>query len=152
LALGWFVWGGFLGVLYLIAFITAGVMTIRNGHLVLFVLGFIFPLLWIIGAFMEASLLAGEDWFGLSRGPGSGFGYLHGGNKQIKSMKDLPPDLGALDDADLVVQRATRDARLAALFRRWPRLGGRELNELRRLYDERLRLARHFGRLRRGRG
>jgi hypothetical protein len=70
----------------------------------------------------------------------------------MKSMKDLPPDLRALDDDDLVVQRATRDARLAALFRRWPRLGGRELKELRRLYDERLRLARHFGRLRRGRG
>lgn len=66
-------------------------------------------------------------------------------------MKDLPPDLGALDDDDLLVQRATRDARLAALFRRWPKLAGRELNELRRLYDERLRLARHFGRLRRGR-
>ncbi len=49
LALGWFVWGGLLGVLYLIAFITAGVMTIRNGHLVMFILGFIFPLLWIIG-------------------------------------------------------------------------------------------------------
>jgi hypothetical protein len=28
-------------------------MTIRNGHLVLFILGFIFPLLWIIGAFMD---------------------------------------------------------------------------------------------------
>jgi hypothetical protein len=77
---------------------------------------------------------------------------MHGGNQQMKSMKDLPPDLGALDDADLVVQRATRDARLAALFRRWPRLAGREHKELRRLYDERLRLARHFGRLRGGRG
>ena len=43
LAIGWFVWGGLLGVLYLIAFITAGVMTIRNGHLVMFVIGFIFP-------------------------------------------------------------------------------------------------------------
>ena len=42
LAFGWFVWGGLLGVLYLIAFITAGVMTIRNGHLVMFILGFIF--------------------------------------------------------------------------------------------------------------
>ena len=66
-------------------------------------------------------------------------------------MKDLPPDLGALDDDDLVVQRETRDARLATLFRRWPKLAGRELKELRRLYDERLRLARHFGRIRRGR-
>lgn len=53
LAIGWFVWGGLLGVLYLIAFITAGVMTIRNGHLVMFAIGFIFPILWIIGAFMD---------------------------------------------------------------------------------------------------
>jgi hypothetical protein len=66
-------------------------------------------------------------------------------------MKDLPPDLRALNDDDLVVQRATRDDRLATLFRRWPKLAGRELNELRRLYDERLRLARHFGGLRRRR-
>jgi hypothetical protein len=67
-------------------------------------------------------------------------------------MKDLPPDLGALDDDDLMLQRATRDARIAALFRTWPQLAGRELKELRRLYDERLRLARHLGRLRRGPG
>ena len=38
LAIGWFVWRGLLGVLYLIAFITAGVMTIRNGHLVMFII------------------------------------------------------------------------------------------------------------------
>jgi hypothetical protein len=64
-------------------------------------------------------------------------------------MKELPPDLGALDDDDLVLQRATRDARIAALFRSWPKLARRELKELRRLHDERLRLARHLGRLRR---
>jgi hypothetical protein len=45
LAIGWLVGGGLLGVLYLIAFITAGVMTIRNGHIVMFIIGFIFPLL-----------------------------------------------------------------------------------------------------------
>ena len=43
-------WGA---VLYLIAFITAGVMTIRNGHVVLFILGFLLPILWIVGAFMD---------------------------------------------------------------------------------------------------
>jgi hypothetical protein len=53
LAIEWFVWGGLLGLLYLIAFITAGVMTIRNGHIVMFIIGFIFPILWIIGAFMD---------------------------------------------------------------------------------------------------
>ena len=45
--------GRLLGVLCLIAFVAAGFMTIRNGHLVLSVLGFVFPLLWIIGAFMD---------------------------------------------------------------------------------------------------
>jgi hypothetical protein len=69
----------------------------------------------------------------------------------VKLMRELPPDLAALDDDDLVAQRAVRDDRLATLFRKWPTLGGRELNELRRLYDERLRLVRYFGRLRRGR-
>ena len=46
--------GRLLGVLCLIAFVAAGFMTIRNGHLVLFVLGFVFPLLWI-GAFMDVA-------------------------------------------------------------------------------------------------
>ena len=53
LAIGWLLGGGLLGVLYLFVFITAGVMTIRNGHIVMFIIGFIFPLLWIIGAFMD---------------------------------------------------------------------------------------------------
>jgi hypothetical protein len=66
-------------------------------------------------------------------------------------MRELPPDLAALDSDDLVVQRALRDDRLTILFRKWPTLHGRELHELRRLYDERLRLARYFGRLRRRR-
>lgn len=66
-------------------------------------------------------------------------------------MRDLPPELATLDDRDLVVQRVARDERIAVLFRKWPKLAGRELQELRRLYDERLRLARHFGRIRRRR-
>jgi hypothetical protein len=65
-------------------------------------------------------------------------------------IRELPPELAVLDEDELVVQRATRDERLAALFRKWPTLAGRELQELRRLNDERLRLARHFGRIRRG--
>jgi hypothetical protein len=64
-------------------------------------------------------------------------------------MQELPNDLATLDDHDLVVERTIRDDRLATLFRRWPRLASRESQELRRLYDERLRLARHFGRVRR---
>lgn len=66
-------------------------------------------------------------------------------------VKDLPDDLAAMDVSELAKQRAIRDDRLARLFRRWPTLAGRELHELRRLYDERLRLARYFGRIRRER-
>ena len=44
---------GGLGFIYLFALITAGVMTLRNGHIVMFIIGFVFPLLWIIGAFMD---------------------------------------------------------------------------------------------------
>jgi hypothetical protein len=41
-----------LGVLYLVALISLGVSTLRKGHYVLFVVGIVFPLLWIIGALM----------------------------------------------------------------------------------------------------
>ena len=71
-----------------------------------------------------------------------------GGTNGLDPMRDLPPELTTLDDRDLVVQRVARDERIAILFRKWPKLAGRELQELRRLYDERLRLARHFGRIR----
>jgi hypothetical protein len=40
------------GILYFVLVITLGVMSIRKGHWVMFLLGFIFPLLWLIGAIM----------------------------------------------------------------------------------------------------
>jgi hypothetical protein len=47
-------WGiGFGAILYVVLLITLGVMTLRNGHLVLFILGIFFPLLWLIGAVMR---------------------------------------------------------------------------------------------------
>lgn len=61
-------------------------------------------------------------------------------------MKELPEDLGRLDEDQLVVQAKVRDERLTPLFRRWPRLARDELRELRRLYSERVRLARYIGR------
>jgi hypothetical protein len=42
-----------LGVLYITLLVSLGVATLRRGHTFLFIVGFIFPLLWIIGAFME---------------------------------------------------------------------------------------------------
>jgi hypothetical protein len=57
----------------------------------------------------------------------------------------LPDDLSSLERERLDEARAQHDERTSALFRRWPRLSNGELAELRRLWNERLRLARHFG-------
>jgi hypothetical protein len=66
-------------------------------------------------------------------------------------MKELPDDLAAMPVPELSQQRAIRDERIAPLFRRWPSLSRFELSQLRRLYAERLRIARYLGR-RRARG
>jgi hypothetical protein len=44
-----FLWS-LLAVLYLVALVSLGMTTFRNGHHVLFWVGFLFPILWIIGA------------------------------------------------------------------------------------------------------
>ena len=51
--LGWFLSIG-LGVLYLVLLFTVAVMTFRKGHWVLGLIGFIFPILWIVGAILPA--------------------------------------------------------------------------------------------------
>jgi hypothetical protein len=58
----------------------------------------------------------------------------------------LPEDLSELDARALERADNSRDNRLSPLFRRWPSLSGVERSELKRLYNERLRLARHLGR------
>ena len=45
------VWGG-LAVLYLLLLVTLGLIGLRKGHWVMFILGFALPLLWLIGALM----------------------------------------------------------------------------------------------------
>jgi hypothetical protein len=42
----WFI----LAVVYIMLFITLALTTLRKGHLLLFWVGIIFPVLWIIGA------------------------------------------------------------------------------------------------------
>jgi hypothetical protein len=47
--------GGFIGlwaVLYLVLIVTLGLMSIRKGHWVMFILGFFLPFFWLIGALM----------------------------------------------------------------------------------------------------
>ena len=40
------------GLLYLVLLVTLGVITIRKGHWVIFIIGIFIPLLWIIGALL----------------------------------------------------------------------------------------------------
>jgi hypothetical protein len=39
-----------LGLLYFACLVTLGIVTLRKGHWVMFIIGIFFPLLWIIGA------------------------------------------------------------------------------------------------------
>jgi hypothetical protein len=64
-------------------------------------------------------------------------------------MDELPENLSALSDERLREERNARDERLRPLFRRWPSLSKFEMRELRRVYKERVRLARRIGRTRR---
>jgi hypothetical protein len=45
----WIIGGG---VLYIVLLITTGYLTLTKGHWVLFIIGFFFPFLWLVGAVM----------------------------------------------------------------------------------------------------
>jgi hypothetical protein len=47
-------YGVLLGVIYLVLLVTLGIMSLRKGHWVMFLIGIIFPILWLIGAIMPA--------------------------------------------------------------------------------------------------
>ena len=40
------------GILYFVLMVTLGIISIRKGHWVMFILGIFLPLFWIIGALM----------------------------------------------------------------------------------------------------
>jgi hypothetical protein len=40
------------GIVYFILLVTLGIITIRKGHWVMFIIGIFIPLFWIIGALM----------------------------------------------------------------------------------------------------
>jgi hypothetical protein len=46
----WWGIGGGLMIIWIVLLITCGIVTLRKGHWVLFVIGIFLPLLWIIGA------------------------------------------------------------------------------------------------------
>ena len=47
-----FLWS-LLAVLYLVLLVSLGMTTFRNGHRLLFWVGILFPILWIIGALIS---------------------------------------------------------------------------------------------------
>ena len=38
------------GILYVVLLLTLGILTLRKGHWVMFIVGIIIPLMWLIGA------------------------------------------------------------------------------------------------------
>jgi ABC-type multidrug transport system permease subunit len=46
------------GLLYLVLLITLGVIAIRKGHWVMFIIGIFFPLFWLIGALLPPTTAA----------------------------------------------------------------------------------------------
>ena len=48
-----------LAILYFVLLVTLGVMTIRKGHWVMFIVGIFLPVFWIIGAIMPPARPAG---------------------------------------------------------------------------------------------
>jgi hypothetical protein len=47
----------FLGAaaFYLVLMVTLGILTIRKGHWVIFIIGFFIPILWLLGALLPAA-------------------------------------------------------------------------------------------------
>ena len=47
-------WWIITGTIYLVLVITLGVMSVRKGHWVMFIIGFFLPFFWLIGALMPS--------------------------------------------------------------------------------------------------
>ena len=60
-ALEWTLIAG-LGVIYIFLMFTMAVVTFRKGHLALFIVGFVLPILWLLGAMMAPK--PGSDYRG----------------------------------------------------------------------------------------
>ena len=52
-------WGITLGIIYLVLLVVFAVLSFRKGHWVLGLIGFIFPILWIIGAILPSRYARG---------------------------------------------------------------------------------------------
>jgi len=47
-------WAFTLGIIYLVLIFTLALLSFRKGHWVLGLFGFIFPLLWVVGALLPS--------------------------------------------------------------------------------------------------
>ena len=63
-------------------------------------------------------------------------------------IDSLPKSLSELDHEQIEEARQCRDERMTRLFRDWPALSKADMQELRTLSVERLRLARYVGHIR----
>jgi hypothetical protein len=52
------VWIVGAGIIYFILVVTLGVMSIRKGHWIMFIIGFFLPFFWLIGALMPSRRVA----------------------------------------------------------------------------------------------
>jgi uncharacterized membrane protein len=43
---------GLIGLIYIVLLITLGIMSIRKGHWVMFIIGLFLPIFWLIGALL----------------------------------------------------------------------------------------------------
>ena len=48
-----------LGIIYLFLLVFLGFRSVKNGHWIMFILGFFFPLFWIIGGLMAPTAAPG---------------------------------------------------------------------------------------------
>ncbi len=48
----WWILGSVGVVLYIVLIVTLGMMTLRKGHWVMFILGIFLPLFWLLGAIL----------------------------------------------------------------------------------------------------
>ena len=49
----WWAFGWFVALIYITMLIFVGIETLRKGHWVLFFIGIVFPLLWVVGALIS---------------------------------------------------------------------------------------------------
>src|SRR5450755_919490 len=88
-----------LGVIYFVVLLSLGLQTLRGGHLLLFFVGIIFPVLWLVGAFDRAK--PAHCWGAVAGTVTTGFWFLDVG-------KGDPPWRFTLDRRDSRITRSGR--------------------------------------------